>query len=43
MYGDQGGIYNVTIGAPEKDTDFGPIAQNILASFSATEYEEETE
>ena len=41
--GDQGGIYNVTIGAPEKDTDFGPIAQNILASFSATEYEEETE
>ena len=39
--GDQGGIYNVTLGAEEDDTDFGAIAQNIICSFSATEYEEE--
>lgn len=41
--GDQGGIYNVTLGAPEDDETFGAIAQNIICSFSATEYEEETE
>ena len=41
--GDQGGLYNVTIGAPADDAEFGPIAQNIVASFSATENEEEAE
>ena len=41
--GDQGGVYNVTLGAPEDDSDFAPIAQNIVCSFSATAHEEETE
>ena len=42
--GDQGGLYNVTLGAAEDDSDFSPIADNIIYSFSATEYEEaETE
>ena len=41
--GDQGGVYNVTLGAPEDDSDFAPIAQNIVCSFSATASEEETE
>lgn len=41
--GDQGGIYNVTYGAVEGDADFEAIARNILCSFSATEYEAETE
>ena len=41
--GDQGGVYNVTLGAPEDDSDFVPIAQNIVCSFSATAPEEETE
>ena len=40
--GDQGGVYNVTLGAPEDDSDFAPIAQNIVCSFSATAPEEET-
>ena len=31
------------LGAPEDDSDFVPIAQNIVCSFSATAPEEETE
>lgn len=36
-------IHNVITGAPEKDTDFDLITQNILTSFSNTKYEKETE
>lgn len=38
--GDQGGIYNVTLGAAEDDEEFSDIATNIICSFSATESEE---
>lgn len=41
--GDQGGIYNVTLGAAEDDEEFSDIAANIICSFSAAESEEETE
>lgn len=40
--GDQGGMYNVTIGYPEEvEEDYIPVARNIVCSFSATEYAEE--
>lgn len=35
--GDQGGCYNVTIGAAEGDEEFQAIGQNIICSFSAAE------